>query len=45
MFLKGYLPSRKLTFGKSYLPGTAFLALKPASGKVFAVAVDLRNTL
>jgi hypothetical protein len=35
VFLKGVLPSRKLTFGASYLPGTAFLALKPASGKVF----------
>jgi WD40 repeat protein len=28
VFLKGYLPSRKLTFGASYLPGTAFLALQ-----------------
>jgi hypothetical protein len=35
VFLKGVLPSRKLTFGASYLPGIAFLALKPASGKVF----------
>jgi hypothetical protein len=44
-FLKAVLPSRKLTFGVRHFAYTAFLTLKPASGKVFYAVPYLRNTL